>query len=424
MAFWNSATFSGSGSGKTIVNRVTDYMGSVFSYGNANARALTNDSAFETAAVLSAVKVIAQGIAQTPLNLKQTYYEGDLECNRIHSKHWAHNLLRKKPNSWQTPTEFLEGMMINAILGTGALAIKNIVGDEVRELIPVPAGSFTVETLSNGSVQYTVRYSDGTAQTFSQEQVLFFRGISLDGYTGVSMIDKARAAIGLSYTLENQQLQLAAKGGNPSGILSTDAALEDAKRASLRTSWNTSYGPGGSGGVAILDKGLKFYSVSQSLADSQFIENRKFQIEEIARVFNIQPLFLGHNAGVNVDGADAAMRFHVKNCLMPWMVRIEQALNRDILGNAEDMFFDFDERELLRGDFASQVDAYIKALGSGGSQAIFSLNEVRYEFGENPINEDWAKVPSKGGYADVAGMNGLKFLALASGEQKDSENSK
>lgn len=410
MRFFNFGGGDKASKQPNVVNRISDYMFGFSGNNSAVAPALTNETALETAAVLAAVKVISQDIAKTPLRLVEEYSDGDLIRNRELRNHWAVRLLSVKPNSWQTPMEFMETMMINALLGKGALAIKvmNYNKTEVLELLPVPAGIWTAETMNDFSVQYRINFSDGTQRVYLQDEVLFFRGISLNGYTSVSMIEKARQAIGLSTSMENQQLQLAASGGNPSGVLTVEAAIDAVQKAKIKAAWDLAYGANGTGGVAILDSAAKFESVSMSMADSQFIENRKHQIEEVARVFNIQPLFLGHNAGINVDGVDAAIRFHFKNCLTPWFTRIEQALRRDILGNKPNIKFDFDDRELLRGDLKAQSEAYTKLLGSGGSQAIISLNEARYEFGYDPINEDWAKVPSKGGYANVAGMDKIE----------------
>ena len=402
---------NGGKSQPNVIRRVSDYFFGVMGGNQAVAPTLTNESILETASVLAAVKVITEMVSTTPINLLQEYAEGDLIMTKPASQHPAYKLLHPKygkPNSWQTPHDFMAVMMINALLGRGALAIKVVVAGQVRELIPVPAGAFTVETLSDYGVQYRVQFSDGSQQVFTQDQVLFVHGISLDGYTAVSMLDKARQAVGLAKSLENQQLQLAAKGGNPSGILTLQGELAADRKTMLRDAWNAAYGAGGSGGIAVLDGGAGFSPVSMSMADSQFIENRRFQIEEVGRIFNIQPLFLGHNAGVNVDGVDAALRLHVKTCLRPWYIRFEQVLNRDILGNAPGFFFDFDEKDLLRGDMKAMIDSFTKGLGAGGAAGIFSVNEVRQEFGLNPINEEYALKPTMGGYAQAAGLDKIR----------------
>lgn len=384
-----------------VVTSISDFISNFIASNRATAPVLTLESSLETQAVLAAVKCIVSSVSSTPLRLMEEYEENGLEYNRVAKKHPLYKLLdsrKGRPNMWQTPQQFVESMLVNAILGKGGLAMKTIVRGKVTELIPVPAGAWTAFPQPDTSVLYRVILADGREVTLKQDEVVFIRGISLDGYSGVSFIEKARKAVGMSHYLEDQQLQLAASGGNPSGVLTFVDTLAADRKAAIRESWQSAYGPGGKGGVAILDAGAKFEGVSMSMADAQFIENRKFQIDEIARAFNIQPLFLGQNGGINPDGVDAAMRFHVKNCLMPWFKGIEACLNRDLLSQEDNFYFDFDERELLRGDLKELMETYMLGMGQGGSAGIFSPNEVRKEFGENPINEPWAMKPTKGGY--------------------------
>lgn len=132
-------------------------------------------------------------------------------------------------------------------------------------------------------------------------------------------------------------------------------------------------------------------------ADSQFIENRRFQIEEIARALRVLPVMLMQaDKAATYASAEQFFKVHVIHSLMPWVKRIEQALNRDILGGDTRFRFDFDNLDMMRGDHASQADYYTKALGAGGQPAWMSVNEVRTEAGMNPIDEEWADTPSRG----------------------------
>lgn len=388
-----------------------DSFGNVFgmNLGRSVAPNITLHSAMETAAVIAAVKEISEKVATTPLRVMQEYEVDGLTMRRIAKNHWAHKLLCRKgarPNNWQTTQQFLETMMVNAVLGKGALALKTIVGEgkraKVTELIPVPNGVWTVIPMADNSLTFQVTTMDGKTKTYAHDEVVYFHGISIDGYHALSMVENARKAVGISNYLEEQQLQLASNGGNPSGILSYEGELGADRKQKISEAWKAAYGPGGRGGIAVLDAGTSFSAVTMSMADSQFIENRKFQIEEVARVFKIQPLFLGHQGGMNPDGIDAAMRFHVKNCLMPWFVRIEQAFTNSLLFADESLYFDFDDEDLLRGDLKAQVEAYTMGMGSGGIDGIFSPNDALEALGKNPINEDWAKTPMKGAYRQSA----------------------
>ncbi|WP_444668474.1 phage portal protein [Cereibacter changlensis] len=392
--------FGKKGTGEpAVVNRNSDMASGWIGYGTGAAPALTHATALQTSAILCAVRVISEDCAKTPINLIETFTDGGLSRRRIKADHWAHKLLQK-PNAFQTKFEFVEMMVANSVLGKGALAIKTRVGNEVRELLPVPSGSWVQETLTDTSYQFRVTFSDGSQYVFPQTDVLFFRGLSLDGYSGVSAIDNARKVVGIASGLESQTLNLATAGGRPSGIVSYESELTPERKTAFREAWRKQFGVGGEGGVALLDGTVKFDPIAMSAVDSQVIENRKFQITEIARIFRVHPSYLMETQTVPVE----VQRYHVKNTLMPWFVRFEQALNRDLLGNVPNLAFDFDDAELLRGDHAAMGDFFQKALGNGGTPAFMSVNEVRYELGLDPHPEDWAKTPSRGGYAEAAGM--------------------
>jgi phage portal protein BeeE len=121
------------------------------------------------------------------------------------------------------------------------------------------------------------------------------------------------------------------------------------------------------------------------------------QIEEIGRAFRVQPIMLMHaDKTATFASAEQMFRMHVIHTLMPWMIRFEQAVGRDILGADADLRADFDERALLRGDFKDQAEFNVKALGAGGQPAWMTVNEVRAEQGLNPVEEDWANKVSRG----------------------------
>lgn len=394
-----------------VVRSVTDTSGFFLSNPSAVAPALNSTSAFETSAIMAAVSAITDDIAKLPINLIKVSKVNGLERRERITEHPLLDLLNHKPNNWQTPFEFKESMLMGALLGTGAVAVKNQFRDTSgklsgfpTELIPILPGSFTVDQMSDNSMQFKVNQTLKDTRVYTSDEVVFLRGISANNYTGIRILDLARKAVGIASSLENQQLQLAATGGRPSGILSTSEPLSPEKKAATKAQWQAAYGPGGSGGVAVLDSGASYETISMSAVDSQFVENRRLQIEEIARFFKVQPLFLGHNAGVNVDGVDAAMRLHVTKTLMPWISRFEEALRLSLLPDMPGYYFQIDTRELMRGDLKAMSESYTKLMGVGGSGGILSLNEIRYEFDQDLIDEDWAKVPSKGGYAEVAGI--------------------
>lgn len=379
---------------------VSGFLSTVFgvSHGRPGGPATIEES-LDVSVVFAAARVIAEGVAQMPLRLIEEDRNGN---TRVAREHWAHRLLTKKPNAWMTPFEFIEGMVFSAVLGRAAIAIKVRVGKEVRELIPVPPGAWEIEQSSNYGIRYRVTFHDGRTEYFEQADVFAFRGVSLDGLSAIPAFAKARKAIGITQALENQQAQLAENGGRPSGILSFKGKMGEDMRKALRETWQTLFGAGGQGGVAILDQDASYSPMTLSLVDSQYIESRRFLVEDIARVFRVQPIMLGQaDKAATYASAEQMFRAHVIHTLMPWAKRIEAALNRDVLGNVDGLSFDFDEIDMMRGDQKTQSEYFTKALGAGGQSAWMSVNEVRRESGLNPIDEDWAKIPSRGAMSPV-----------------------
>lgn len=358
---------------------------------------VTERTAVDVAAVFCAARVIAEGGAQIPIRVLKEDHSSDIVTRQVAYKHWAHKLLSKRPNQWQTSYEFREGMLFCAALGTGSLAVKNVVGGEVRELLPVPPGAWTVEQNSDYSLRVRVDYSDKTHGYFNQDEVLYLRGPSLDGFQALPAVRQAREAIGLSRSLEKQQAKLAGNGGKPSGILSFAQPLKPESKEKLRETWQQRFGPDGDGGIAILDGDASFSSMTMTSVDAQYIETRRMQIEEIARVFRVQPIMLMQaDKAATFASAEQMFRMHVIHTLGPWMARFEQACNRDILGNSDTYRVDLDERGLLRGDFADQAEYYTKALGAGGQQGWMTTNEIRAERDMNPIDAEWANQVPRG----------------------------
>lgn len=349
---------------------------------------VTVHNAIDVTAVFCAARVIAEGLAQMPVRVVEERFApgagtGTLMVRR---DHWAHRLLAVRPNGWQTSYEFREGMVFSAVLGKGAIAIKNVVRGEVRELLPVPPGAWTVEQMEDWSLRVRVDYADRSHGHFTLDEVFYLRGPSLDGFTAVPAVQQARQAIGLSRALEAQQARLAGNGGKPSGILSMSNKLSPESREKLRQTWQARFGAGGEGGIAVLDTDAKFESMTMTSVDAQFIETRRMQIEEIARAFRVQPIMLMQaDKAATFASAEQMFRNHVIHTLGPWIERFEQAANRDILGNTEGLRFDLDERNLLRGDFKDQAEYYAKALGAGGTPAWMTQDEVRAEIGLNPM---------------------------------------
>jgi HK97 family phage portal protein len=382
-------------------------------WGTASGQAVSVQTSLDVTAVFCAARVIAEGIGQMPVRVIEDIPNGhQLARIKMRPDHWAHRLLAVKPNDWQTPYEFREGMVFNAVLAGGAIAVKNVVNGQVRELLPVPPGSWGIEQLADYSLRVRVDYADKTHGYFELGDVFYLRGPSLDGFRGISAVKAAREAIGLSRVLEMQQARLAGNGGKPSGVLSFGAPLTPEVKQNLQKNWQDTYGPGGEGGIAVLDGDAKFHSMTMTNVDAQYIETRRLQIEEIARAFRVQPIMLMQaDKAATFASAEQMFRNHVIHTLGPWVERWEQACARDILQNETGLRVDLDERNLLRGDFKDQAEYYAKALGAGGTPAWMTQNEVRAEVGLNPVEDPGADTLSRGAMNPEGGNDGTQAPA-------------
>ena len=380
-------------------------------WGTSSGQSVNEQTALDVPAVFCAARVIAEGLGQMPVRIVRDSFDADtgLDRMKIDRDHWAHRLLAVRPNDWQTSFEFREGMVFNAALGVGAIAIKNVVNSFVRELLPVPVGSWSVEQLPDWSLRYRVDYSDKTHGYFTRDEVFVLRGPSIDGFKALPAVRLAREAIGLSKALERQQAKLAGNGGKPSGVLSFALPLKPETKDKLRETWQARFGSNGEGGIAILDGDAKFQSMTMTSVDAQYIETRRMQIEEIARVFRVQPIMMMQaDKAATFASAEQMFRNHLVHTLGPWVSRFEEAANRDILGNETGIRVDLDERNLLRGDFKDQAEYYAKALGAGGTPAWMTQNEVRAEIGLNPVDDERANRLSAGAMNPGQGPEGAQ----------------
>ena len=346
-------------------------------------------AALQVQAVFCAVRVIAEGIAQMPLAIKREAFANGRATHDLAADHHVHKLLTRRPNSWQSPYEFLEYAVMIAALTGDFIAVKTQ-PRRPTEILPIPPGNWTVKQENDYSLTYRVTYSDKTSADFGQNYIFHLRGPSLNGYEGARPVMLARRAIGLADDLEAQQRNQAAAGGRPSGVLSTSAKLNKESVDRLKATWTERFGARGEGGIAILDQDWKFAPMQMSAVDSQHLETRKHQIEEVARAFRVFPQMLMQTDKTSTfASAESFFQAHVVHTLGPWIERVEGAINRDLIGQADQelgFFADLDEENLMRGALRDQADYYAKALGSGGGPAWMTQNEVRAKRGLNPVS--------------------------------------
>jgi HK97 family phage portal protein len=341
------------------------------------------DSALRTSTVLACTRVHAEGVAQLPAKIYRESADGVKTPAVDHS---VYDLLARRPNDWMTSFDFRETMMYHAVLTGNAYAQIGRIGNRIVELIPLVRAAVTPTQDAVGNIFYDVTNADGLSMRLPRRSVFHLRGPSWDGVAGLDMVRLAREAIGLAIASEQSHASLHANGARPGGILSIDGSLGPEAREQLKASWTEFHsGLGNAGKTAVLDNGAKFQSMTMTGLDAQHIELRRLQIEEICRALRVMPVMLNHPADI---AARAAMEqlfiAHVVHYLMPWVRRWEETVERDLLDDERDLRCKFTVAGLMRGALKDQGEYFAKALGSGGSPAWLTQNEVRGFLEMNP----------------------------------------
>ena len=300
-----------------------------------------------------------------------------------------------------------------------AQIIRNGKG-EVVALYPLMPDRMTVDRDKNGHLyyKYTKSWDDApTMETGSvildPSDVLHVPGLGFDGLVGYSPIAMAKNAIGLAIAAEEYGSKFYANGAAPSGVLEHPGTLKDPAR--VRDSWNSTFGgSSNSHKVAVLEEGMKYTPISISPNEAQFLETRKFQINEIARIFRVPPHMVGDLEKSSFSNIEQQSLEFVKYTLDPWVVRWEQALQRTLLSEEEKktLFFKFNVEGLLRGDYASRMNGYATARQTGW----MSANDIREL-------EDLDRIPAELG-GDLYLVNGNMLPLVSAGAAYANNNLK
>lgn len=398
---------------RTVGSSYSFYMGGSSAGKNVNER-----SAMQMTAVYSCVRILAEAVAGLPLHLYRYKEDGGKE--RAIDNNLYH-LLHDEPNKEMSSFIFRETLMTHLLLWGNAYAqiIRNGKG-EVVALYPLMPNKMQVDRDENGELYYIYTRSSDEAKTMEgvtvylmPRDVLHIPGLGFDGLVGYSPIAMAKNAIGLAIATEEYGAKFFANGAAPSGVLEHPGTIKDPSR--LRENWNSTFGgSANSGKVAVLEEGMKYTPISISPEQAQFLETRKFQIDEIARIFRVPPHMVGDLEKSSFSNIEQQSLEFVKYTLDPWVIRWEQSLSRALLNEDEKRkyFFKFNLEGLLRGDYESRMSGYAVARQNGW----MSANDIREL-------ENMDKIPAEDG-GDLYLINGNmlslnKAGAYANKEKED-----
>lgn len=387
-----------------------DFLINLFGGGeSASGRSVSDTTALQSTAVLACVRVLSETIASLPLIMYRRLPRG----KQRDPGHPLHRVLHDSPNPELTSFEFREAMM--GWLGIRGNAYASIVWNgagDVAELWPLPATLVRVERMDNGKLIYFVQTRDAGEVPVRQADMLHIRALSSEGVLGYSPITMAREAIGLSLAAEEYGGRFFSNNAAPRGFLETPHKLGDDGRKRLREGWEAAHGGlEKSHRVAVLEEGMKWAAVGLSQEDAQFIQTRKFQVTEIARVYRMPPHMIGDLERATFSNVEQQAIDFVVHTIRPWLVRWEQAYHRALF-TERDRGSHFAEHlvdGLLRGDAAARHATY--ALGR--TWGYYSANDVRALENRNPIEGgDVYLVPMNMVPAPRAAQSAASFRAV------------
>lgn len=359
---------------KSRAEQKNNLFGSTYSFffGSTSSGKMVNErTAMQTTAVYACVRILAEAIAGLPLHVYRYRSDGGKEKTPFYPLYY---LLHDEPNPEMTSFVFRETLMTHLLLWGNAYAqiIRNG-RNEVIGLYPLMPNKMTVMRSEEGEIFY--KYNHKSEEVYLlKEDVLHIPGLGFDGLIGYSPITMAKNAIGMAMACEDYGASFFQNGAQPGGVLEHPGIIKDPER--VRASWNAAFqGPKNANKVAVLEEGMKYQPIAIAPSEAQFLETRKFQLNEIARIFRIPPHMIGDLEKSSFSNIEQQSLEFVKYTLDPWIVRWEQSLERALLTKKEkeSYFIKFNLDGLLRGDYESRMNGY----AVGRQNGWMSANDIR-----------------------------------------------
>ena len=348
-------------------------------------------TAMQTTAVYACVRILAEAVASLPLHVYE--YQDDGGKKLVHDPP-LYYLLHDEPNPEMTSFVFRETLMSHLLIWGNAYAqiIRDGAG-RVLGLYPLLPDKMDVQRDDKGNIYYVYSRNSDENPMFKEygniklkaEDVLHIPGLGFDGLIGYSPIAMAKNAVGMTLACEEYGASFFANGANPGGVLEHPGVLKDPSK--VRESWNSVYrGVSNAHKIAVLEEGMKYQQIGIPPEEAQFLETRKFQINEIARLYRIPPHMVGDLDKSSFSNIEQQSLEFVKYTLDPWVIRWEQSLQRSLLlpGEKGKYFIKLNVDGLLRGDYQSRMNGY----AVGRQNGWFSANDIREMENMNPIPDE------------------------------------
>jgi HK97 family phage portal protein len=342
-------------------------------------RRVTPDTAMRASAVYGCVALIAGAITSLPLPILRRV-NGDSPEPADHPYWW---LLNERPHPTMSASAFWEYITASMLLrgdGFAEILRPNRYTNEVKGLLPWHPARVEVEQY-DGEVVYLVTPSSGQRRVVAAADMLHFPTLGFDGLRSPSPISLAgRTAVGIALAADEHSKSFFDNKARPDIVLSTEKKLDAEQIKLLRDAWMSAYGGASRSGMpAVIGGGMTLEPITVSGDDAQLLESRKFQVEEICRIFGVPPFMLGHTEKTTSwgQGVDNMGRGFVKFTLRRHLEKIEQELNYKFWPARERYFVEFMTAGLEQGDYKTRTEGYRVALGRAGEPGWMTVNEVR-----------------------------------------------
>jgi len=346
------------------------------------------DKATTITTVFACVTLLSEIVASLPLMVYRKRKDGGKD---VADGHWAYELLHDKPNEFQTSFEHREMYMGHLELTGNAFdfLVRNGNG-QIIEIVPLDPGKVqaTFEDNGPGKVKLSYQYKRDTADeiTIPTKDIWHKRGMALNRYFGVSRIEKAKEAMALALAAEGYGSKFFSNAARPSGILKVAGKLNEDQEARLKRSWQDAQGGlEGAFKVALLQGDLDWKPISENNEKSQFFETREFQVQEIARLFRVPSVLIGHPDKTMTYASVEQLVLAFKTfTIAPIVIRLEQSMNHHILtedDRKKGFFVQHKLENFVRADIATRYQAYEIARRN----MWMSANEIRALENMDPI---------------------------------------
>ncbi|HGO5397278.1 TPA: phage portal protein [Klebsiella michiganensis] len=348
-------------------------------YDTYTGKQVSSQRAMRLTAVFGCIRVLAESIGMLPCNLYKATEKGKEKA----ASERLFKLLSLKPNGYMTPQEFWELLVVCLCLRGNFYAYKVKALGEVVELLPLDPGCVQPKLSSKWEPVYLVTFPDGTTDVLGQDDIWHVRILTLDGLVGLNPIAYAREAIALGLATEEHGSRLFKNGAVTSGVLRTEQTLTDDAYGRLKKDFEERHtGLGNAHRPMILEMGLDWKSMALNAEDSQFLETRKFQLEEICRLFRVPMHMVQNTDRATFSNIESLGIGFINYSLVPYLTRIEQRINVGLVReNKQGTFYaKFNAGALLRGDMKSRFESYATAINWG----MYSPNDCLELEDRNP----------------------------------------